>query len=172
MKRDVKMQLMCFWPHVGQAQIVLRLWMFEKVLGKDLPRMHRSHRSPSNYSSIVINYHGHLETCWACNLQCQEDSLYPHSLTKSPHDITLRDSLGLPQTLVFCLYNACMYKLAHFWVSTSAAFKNKWIIVNRNVAWKMKLCGLNHHGFPRKTLVTLTDWWRRQVTHQRQRRRV
>lgn len=25
-----------------------------------------------------------IETCWACNPQCQEDSLYPHSLRKSP----------------------------------------------------------------------------------------
>lgn len=76
---------------------------------------HRSHRSQSNYSTIVSNYHGHLETCWACNPQYQEDSLYPHSLTKSPCDITLRDSLKLPWTLVFCLYNACcLQKWAHF----------------------------------------------------------
>lgn len=63
-------------------------------------------------------------------------------------------------------------KMGTLWVSSCAAFQNKRIIVNRNVAWKMKLCGLNHHDFPRKTLVTLSDRWRRQVTHQRQRRWV
>lgn len=89
----------------GQAQIVLSLWMFEKVLGNDLPTGHTDLRVITPL--LWVTYHGHLETCWACNPQYQEDSLYPHSLTKSLCDITLHDSLELPWTLVFCLYNAC-----------------------------------------------------------------
>lgn len=128
-------------------------------------------RTQSNHSTIVSNYHGHLETCWACNAQYQEDSLYPLSLTASLRDISLHDSLSLPPALSVPLSFAFTVPAwGTFWVSSWDTFQNKRIIVNRNVVRKMKLCGLKHHDFPRNPLVTLSDRWQCQVTHDQRRR--
>lgn len=107
-------QLVClWWGSRSRPGLVSPELMSEKVLGNDLRRTNRSHRSQSDHSTIVSNYLGHLETCWACNPQYQEDSFYPHS----PHDITLRWqsqtstsplSVSFP-CLVSCLCTACMW---------------------------------------------------------------
>ncbi len=114
----------------------------------------------TDHSTTVRNYHG----------QYQEDSLYLSALINSQptwYKLTWQSLFHQPSRCRCLLPLQCLQTL---WVSSWATFQNKRIIVNRNVVWKMKLCGLKHHDFPHKPLVTLGDRWQHQVTHDQRRR--